>query len=142
MKIIKKYYKDFVLRGLVGMGFGPLVLAIVYAILGHVGVIDSLSTGEVALGIISNTILAFLCGAVTQVYHIEELPISKAITVHGIFIYIAYATVYIVNDWLADGFIPFVIFSLIFFVGYLLIWCIIYFITKRGTDKLNKSIKN
>ena len=141
MNMIKKYYKDFVHRGLVGMGFGPIVLAVVYAILGTVGVIDSLSTDEVALGIISNTILAFLCGAVTQVYHIEELAISKAITVHGIFIYIAYVTVYIVNDWLADGIVPFIIFSLIFIVGYILIWCIIYFITKRCTDKLNKMIK-
>lgn len=142
MKNKGKYLKDFALRGLVGMGFGPLVLAVVYAILGHIGVIDSLSTGEVALGIISNTILAFLCGAVTQVYHIEELPISKAITIHGIFIYIAYATVYIVNDWLADGFIPFVIFSLIFVVGYLVIWCIIYFIIKKQTQNVNIKLKN
>ena len=33
MKIIGKYWKHFLLRGLVAMGFGPIVLAIIYVIL-------------------------------------------------------------------------------------------------------------
>ena len=142
MKILGKYYKQFFLRGLVAMGFGPIVLAIVYLILGITGVAEAISVYEMALGIITITALAFLCGGITFVYQIEEMAISKAITLHGIIIYIAYAVVYLTNGWLAEGTAPFLIFTAIFIVGYLLVWLIIYFVTKRGTKKLNIGLKN
>ena len=141
MKLIRKYYKDFIMRGLVAMGFGPIVLAIVYGILGAFGVVQSVSTYKMVLGVITITVLAFLAGGITIVYQIEELGLSKAITAHGIILYLAYAVVYIANKWLKEGIIPFVIFTTIFVVGYVLVWLIVYFTTKRGTDKLNKSIK-
>ena len=141
MKILKKYFKDFLLRGLVSMGFGPIVLSIVYGILGLCGVVDKLAVNDVVLGYFSITALAFLCGGMTVVYQIEEIGISKAITLQGIALYIAYAVVYITNNWLKDGLIPFLIFTVIFVVGYALVWLVIYLITKRGTDSLNKKIK-
>lgn len=142
MKILGKYYKQFLLRGFVAMGFGPIVLATVYAILGLTGVAEAIDVYEMALGIITITALAFLCGGITVVYQIEELAISKAITLHGIIIYIAYAIVYLTNGWLAEGRAPFLIFTAIFIVGYLLVWLIIYFVTKRGTKNLNIGLKN
>ena len=141
MKILKKYFKDFLLRGLVSMGFGPIVLSIVYGILGLCGVVDKLAVNDVVLGFLSITVLAFLCGGMTVVYQIEEIGISKAITLHGIALYVAYAVVYITNNWLKDGLIPFLIFTVIFVVGYALVWLVIYLITKRGTDNINKKIK-
>lgn len=141
MKILKKYFKDFLLRGLVSMGFGPIILSIVYGILGLCGVVDKLAVNDVVLGFLSITALAFLCGGMTVVYQIEEIGISKAITLHGIALYVAYAVVYITNNWLKDGLIPFLIFTVIFVIGYALVWLVIYLITKRGTDSLNKKIK-
>lgn len=141
MKILKKYFKDFLLRGLVSMGFGPIVLSIVYGILGLCRVVDKLAVNDVVLGFLSITALAFLCGGMTVVYQIEEIGISKAITLHGIALYVAYAVVYITNNWLKDGLIPFLIFTVIFVIGYALVWLVIYLITKRGTDSLNKKIK-
>ena len=141
MKIFKKYLKDFLLRGLVSMGFGPIVLSIIYGILGLCGVVDKLAVNDVVLGFLSITALAFLCGGMTVVYQIEEIGISKAITLHGIALYVAYAVVYITNNWLKDGLIPFLVFTIIFVVGYALVWILIYLITKRGTDSLNKKIK-
>ena len=141
MKILKKYFKDFLLRGLVSMGFGPIILSIVYGILGLSGVVDKLAVNDVVLGFLSITALAFLCGGMTVVYQIEEIGISKAITLHGIALYVAYAVVYITNNWLKDGLIPFLIFTVIFVIGYALVWLVIYLITKRGTDSLNKKIK-
>ena len=141
MKILKKYFKDFLLRGLVAMGFGPIVLSIVYGILGICGVVDKLATSEVVLGFLSITSLAFLCGSMTVVYKIEEIGISKAITLHGISLYIAYAVVYISNNWLKDGFVSFLVFTAIFVVGYALVWLLIYLITKKRTDSINKKIK-
>lgn len=141
MKILKKYFKDFLLRGLVSMGFGPIIISIVYGILGLCRVVDKLAVNDVVLGILSITALAFLCGGMTVVYQIEEIGISKAITLHGIALYVAYAVVYITNNWLKDGLIPFLIFTVIFVAGYALVWLVIYLITKRGTDSLNKKIK-
>lgn len=141
MKILKKYFKDFLLRGLVSMGFGPIILSIVYGILGLCRVVDKLAVNDVVLGFLSITVLAFLCGGMTVVYQIEEIGISKAITLHGIALYVAYAVVYITNNWLKDGLIPFLIFTVIFVIGYALVWLVIYLITKRGTDSLNKKIK-
>ncbi|MBR5143519.1 MAG: DUF3021 domain-containing protein [Clostridia bacterium] len=140
MKILKKYFKDFFLRGLVSMGFGPIVLSIVYGILDICGVVEKLAVYEVVLGFLSITALAFLCGGMTVVYQIEEIGLSKAITLHGVALYVAYAVVYLSNNWLKDGIIPFVIFTIIFVVGYALVWLVIYFITKRGTDSINKRI--
>ena len=142
MKILGKYYKDFITRGLVAMGFGPIVLAIVYGILGITGVAEVVTVVEMTFGIFTITALAFLAGGITIVYQIEELALSKAITAHGIILYICYAVVYLANNWLADGIIPFVIFTVIFVVGFLLIWLIIYFITKNETDKVNKNLKS
>ena len=141
MKNLKKYFKDFLLRGLVSMGFGPFVLSVVYGILGLCGVVDKLAVNEVVLGYLSITVLAFLCGGMTVVYQIEEIGLSKAITLHGIALYIAYAVVYLSNNWLKDGLIPFLVFTIIFVVGYALVWIVIYLITKRGTDNINKKIK-
>ncbi|MBR5143874.1 MAG: DUF3021 domain-containing protein [Clostridia bacterium] len=140
MRFARKYFKDFLLRGLLSMGFGSIVLSIVYGILGLCGVVDKIAVSEVVLGYISITLLAFLCGGMTIVYQIEEIGISKAITMHGLALYIAYAVVYLTNNWLKDGIIPFVVFTIIFVVGYALVWLVIYLITKRGTDILNKRI--
>lgn len=139
-EIIKKYYKEFLLRGLMVMGGGPIVLAIVYAILELCGVEVMLNGWQAALGIIAIAALAFVAAGVTVVYQIEELPLIKAIGIHGATLYIAYAIVYLVNGWLVRGYIPFLIFTAIFIVGYLAVWGIVYLVIKRNTDKINAKI--
>ena len=142
MKKYSSYLKEFGLRGLIAMGFGPLVLAIVYSILGLVGVVESIGVYEMPMGIVTITALAFLCGGITVVYQIESLAISKAITLHGVVLYIAYAVVYLTNSWLEEGMIPFLIFTAIFVVGYALVWVAIYLITNNHAKKLNSKLKN
>ena len=142
MKAKGKYLKNFALRGMIAMGFGPIVLAIIYLILGITGEATNISVFEMAIGIITITALAFLCGGMTTVYQIEELPIAAAITLHGISLYIAYAMVYLVNGWLKDGLISFVVFTIIFILGYAVVWLVIYLITRNGANKLNLALKN
>ena len=142
MKNKVKHIKEFALRGMVAMGFGPVVLAIVYLILGLTGVAESISVYEMVIGVLTITALAFLCGGMTVVYQIESLPISKAITLHGIVLYIAYAVVYLTNGWLKDGLLSFVVFTIIFVLGYALVWLIIYLITRNSANKINFVLKN
>ncbi|MBQ8414063.1 MAG: DUF3021 domain-containing protein [Clostridia bacterium] len=141
MKTKGKFIKDFALRGMVAMGFGPIVLAIIYLILGLTGVATNIGVYEMVVGVLTITVLAFMCGGMTAVYQIESLGISKAITLQGITLYIAYAVVYLVNGWLEDGLIPFVIFTAVFVIGYALIWLIIYLITNHNAKKLNSKLK-
>ncbi len=142
MKKMGKYLKYFVLKGLVAMGFGPIVLAVIYSTLGITGTVSAVGVGEMVQGILTISALAFVAGGITVVYQIEELAISKAITMHGIILYICYAVVYLVNGWLAKGVVPFMIFTVIFILGYLLVWLIIYFTTRKSTRILNNKLKN
>ena len=139
--IIKRYYKEFLLRGIISMGFGPVVLAIVYAILGISGIVESIPVSTMCTGIISITILAFVSGGITVLYQIEELPLIWSIFSHGLALYISYTVLYFMNGWLESGMTPFIIFTLIFVIGYLLVWGIIYLIMKKQTDKLNEIIE-
>ena len=134
---MKKFWKDFLLRGLVSCGFGPVLLAIIYGILGACGVIETLTAGEVCKGILTITLMAFVAGGVSAVYQMEELPLFSAILIHGVALYLDYLMIYLVNGWIADGVKPLVIFTLIFVAGYVLTWAIIYAIIRKDAKKLN-----
>ncbi len=142
MKRNEKFLKNFALRGMIAMGFGPIVLAIVYLILGITGVAENIGVYEMVIGILTITLLAFLCGGMTVVYQIESLGISKAITLHGIVLYIGYACVYLINGWLKDGLLSFIIFTIVFIIGYALIWLVIYLVTRNSAKRLNYKLKN
>ena len=138
---MKKYVLEFLRRGVVACGFGPIVLAILYLILQRRGVIQTLMVNQVCVGIFSLSALAFIAGGMNVVYQIERLPLMVAILIHGGVLYISYMGTYLINDWLEWGVIPILAFSGIFIVGYLVIWAIIYSIIKRNTEKLNQVLK-
>ena len=140
--VVKRYYKDFLLRGIISMGFGPIVLAIIYAVLGASNVVKEVSVFEMCLGIVSISALAFISGALTMLYQIEEIPLFWSILAHGVVLYISYTTMYIANGWLEPGIISFIVFTLIFVVSYIIIWATIYLITKNQTDRLSEIIKS
>ena len=130
----------FIQRGFTGATFGPIVLAVIYWILGLTKVIDSLPINEVVLGIVSISVMAFIAAGITMIYEVENLPLISAILIHGFTLYIDYAIMYLVNGWLADGLIPFLVFTGIFVVGFAVTWLIIYFIIKSNTNKINQKL--
>ena len=138
---MKKFVLEFLRRGLIAAGIGPIVLAIVYLILQQTAAVETLSVNQVCIGIFSITALAFIAGGMNAIYQIERLPLMVAILVHGGVLYIGYLGTYLLNDWLDLGIIPIVVFTAIFVAGYIVIWAIIYCITKRNTAKLNKMLK-
>lgn len=135
---MKKFLKEFLLRGLICAAGGPLVLAIIYGILGATGAVASFSPREVCLGILTITLLAFIAAGMTAIYQMEQLPLPTMILLHGGALYIAYILTYLINGWLANQLMPILVFTGIFVVGYALIWLIIYCIEKKKTAKLNK----
>ena len=138
---MKKFVLEFLRRGLIASGIGPIVLAIVYLILQQTAAVETLSVNQVCIGIFSITALAFIAGGMNAIYQIERLPLMVAILIHGGILYISYLVTYLLNDWLDFGALPIIVFSVVFVVGYIIIWAIIYSIIKRDTDKLNKMLK-
>ena len=134
---MKKQVKEFFRRGIAACGLGPLVLAVLYLILQRHGALETLTVREVCVGIFSLSGLAFLAGGMNVVYQIERLPLMVAILIHGGVLYISYLAVYMINGWLQSGTAPILVFTVIFILGYLAIWVIIYSITRRNTRKLN-----
>ena len=137
---MNKYVKEFMHRGLLCMGFGPLVLAIVFAILSLCGVVQTLAVSDMVLGIFTITVMTFVAAGLTVVYQIEELPLLYAILIHGAVLYIDYLAFYLVNGWLKNGITPFIIFTIVFVLGFLLIWTIIYLFIRKDIQKMNRKI--
>ena len=138
---MKKFVFDFIHRGLVACGFGPIILAIVFSVLRQSGVVDTLTVEEVCIGIFSLTALAFIAGGMNSIYQIEQLPLLVAILIHGTALYLCYLATYLVNDWLEAGTAPIIIFTAIFILGYLVIWTVIYCIIRRNTTRVNEMLK-
>ena len=138
---MKRFVLDFLRRGLMACGFGPMVLAVVFLILQRCAVLDTLSAHQVFVGIFSLSSLAFVAGGMNAVYQIERLPLMVAILIHGAVLYLGYLGTYLLNGWLEWGALPILVFSGIFALGYLVIWAIIYCIIKRNTERINAVLK-
>jgi branched-subunit amino acid ABC-type transport system permease component len=138
---MKTYIKDFALRGLICAAGGPLVLAIIYGILGATGAVTSLNPQEVCLGIITISVLAFIAAGCTTLYQIERLSVFMAALIHGSVLYAAYVVIYLVNGWLAQQLEAFLVFTAVFVCGYGLVWLVIYLVTRHSTEKLNQQLK-
>ena len=138
---MKKFWKEFIFRGLICAGGGPIVLAVIYGILGATGTAESFSPREVCLGILTITLLAFIAAGMTAIYQMEQLPLPTMILLHGGALYIAYILTYLINGWLANQLIPILVFTGIFAAGYAIIWLVIYCVEKKKAAKLNKLLK-
>ena len=138
---MKKFVLEFLRRGFIATGLGPIVLAIVYLILKQSAAIDTLTVNQVCIGIFSLSVLAFIAGGMNAIYQVERMPLMTAILIHGGTLYIGYLGTYLLNDWLDFGVIPIIVFTAIFVVGYIVIWAIIYSIIRRNTAKLNEMLK-
>ncbi len=139
---MKKFWKEFLLRGLTSAAGGPVVLAVIYGILGATGTAESLSPSEVCMGILSITLLAFIAAGMTAIYRNEQLPLSIMILLHGGALYITYILTYLINGWLQNSLVPILVFTGIFVAGYALVWLIIYLVIKAKAEKLNKLLKD
>ena len=138
---MKKNICEFFRRGMTASGFGPLVLVIVYLILQRQAGVEMLTVNQVCVGIVSLSVLAFIAGGMNVIYQIEQIPLMVAILIHGVVLYISYLATYLLNDWLEQGMTPILMFSGIFIIGYFAVWAVIYFVTKRRTERINEILK-
>ncbi|MBR4861642.1 MAG: DUF3021 domain-containing protein [Firmicutes bacterium] len=138
---MRKNILEFIRRGLIACGFGPMILAVLYLILQNQAGLETLTVNQVCIGIFSISALAFIAGGMNVVYQIEQLPLMWAILIHGCVLYFSYLGTYLVNDWLEWGKAPILVFTGIFVLGYLAVWAVIYSLTRRNTERINMALR-
>ncbi|MBR4623092.1 MAG: DUF3021 domain-containing protein [Clostridia bacterium] len=135
---MKKYVKQFCIRGLMWAWVGPVIMAIVWMALHGAGVITSLTINQVVLGIFTMTVMAFIAAGISIVYQIETLPKAFAGLIQAAVLYIDYLGFYLINGWIPVNKIW--IFTLIFVGCFTVLWFIIYITVKLKVDRMNKAM--
>lgn len=138
---MNKYVKEFLHRGLIFGGFGPIVVGIVYFILSKFVGGFTLNGGEVLLAIVSTYLLAFVHAGASVFNQIEHWPIAKSLLCHFGTLYIGYSVCYMVNTWIPFEFNVLLVFTAIFVVTYFIIWGIVYLSVKSASKKFNAKLK-
>ena len=138
---MKKYALEFVKRGLMAASGGPIILAIVFGIIGASGQASSFSPREVCMGILTVTLMAFIAAGITIVYQMEHLPLASAIAIHAGVLYLDYLLIYLLNSWIPRDFTAIGIFTAIFAAGYAMVWVCIYCSIKAKTDRINRKLR-
>ncbi len=138
---MKKYALEFIKRGLMAASGGPIILAIVYGIIGAAGEATGFTPNEVCMGILTVTLMAFIAAGITIVYQMERLPLVSAIAIHAGALYLDYLVMYLLNSWIPRNLTGIGIFTAIFAGGYALVWVCIYFSIKAKTDRINRKLR-
>ena len=138
---MNKYVKEFLHRGLIFGGFGPIIFGIIVFIVSKTTDNFILEAGEVLTGIVSIYLLAFVHAGASVFNQIEHWSIGKSLLCHLSTLYVAYSICYIINTW-----IPFepkilLLFTVIFMVIYFVVWGIVYFIIKATSKNFNAKLK-
>ena len=137
---MKNALKEFMLRGLLCMGFGPIVYGVIVLII-HLTSNNIMYSGiEIFKSIISLSLMVFLIAGSSVIWKLEKLGIAAQIVMHGVILYLAYLITYLFNNWLPKDENAILIFTIVFILGYLLIWLCIYLIEKFKTKKLNQKL--
>ena len=137
---MNKYLKEFLHRGLMFGGFGPIIAGIIYFI--HDSFIGDIAIdGTVSfIAIISTYLLAFVHAGASVFNQIENWSIPKSLFAHLSTLYLAYLACYLFNSWIPFKIEVVLIFTLCFVVAYLVIWLAVYFIVKEKKKKLNSRL--
>ena len=137
---MNKYVKEFLHRGLIFGGFGPIILGIVFAILE--GTVDgfALGGGEVLVAVLSTYAIAFVQAGASVFNQIEHWSLAKSLFFHFGSIYLVYVVSYLANTWIPFDPLAVLIFTAIFAVVYFVVWVTVYLIVRGCEKKLNARV--
>lgn len=138
---MNKYLKEFLHRGLIFGGFGPIVMGIIFWIISAVHGDIEISGFDIFLGIISTYLLAFVQAGASVFNQIEHWPLPKSLLCHFSLLLAAYSLCYIGNTWIPFEPMVLLVFFAVFTVTFFVIWFSVYFAVKATSKKLNAGIK-
>lgn len=138
---MNKYFKEFLKRGLMFGGFGPIIVGIIFCVLQYTVTDFSLAGVEALLAIVSTYLLAFVQAGASVFNQIDSWSTPKSLGIHLLTIYVAYVICYVSNSWIPFEPMMILIFTAIFLVIYFVVWITVYISVKSVTKKLNKRIR-
>ena len=138
---MNKYLKEFLHRGMMFGGFGPIVAGIIYLVISCTTEVFSLGSFEVFTAIVSTYLLAFIHAGVSVFNQIEDWPAARSLLCHLSTLYVAYIGCYLINSWIPFDFKVILVFTLSFIVLYFVIWFIVVAAIKQTQNKLNSKLK-
>ncbi len=137
---MNKHLKEFLHRGLIFSGFGPIIAGIVYLVLNYTVDDFSVSGKEMFFAIISTYLVAFVHAGVSVFNQIEEWGIAKSLLCHFGSLYAVYTLCYLFNSWIPFDIKIFAIYTAVFAAVYFVIWIIVYFAVKSTSKKMNSKL--
>ena len=137
---MNKYVKEFLHRGLMFSGFGPIIFGIIIFIVSKTTDSFILEAGEVLIGIVSTYLLAFVHAGASVFNQIEHWGIGKSLLCHLSTLYVAYSICYVINTWIPFEPKVLLIFTVIFMAIYFIVWGIVYSIVKTTSKNLNAKL--
>ena len=137
---MNKYVREFLHRGLIFAGFGPIVFGIIILCITYFGGVTEHSALPFFGGIVTTYILAFVQAGATVFNQIEHWSVPKSVFCHFGLLYIVYSLAYVANSWIPFKAEVLGVFTVIFVVGFFLIWGIVYLAVKSTGKKFNEKL--
>lgn len=138
---MNKYLKDYLHRGLMYGGFGPIIAGIVYLIISFYVEDLSVSGVDFFTAIISTYVLAFVCAGSSVFNQIEHWSIAKSLVFHLSSYYLAYIFCNLINSWIPFDLKVILIFTGIFILSYFAIWLTVYICVKITGKRMSAKIR-
>ena len=134
---MKAFLKEFVKRGSMFCGGGPLIVAIIYMFLP----VETVGVSHIVTEILTSLLLAFIAAGISAIYTVEKIPYPTAGLIQGSVLLADYLTIYLINGWIPVTWQSITMFVTIFVAAFLTSSLIIYHSIKVQIEKLNKQIK-
>lgn len=138
---MNKYAKEFLRRGALFAGLGPIVAASVFYVLSLTLADFSLSGGQMLTAVVTTYLLAFVQAGASVFHQIDHWSLPKAMLCHLGLLYAAYVSCYLLNSWIPFEWTVIGIFTVIFVVGYFAIWLITYLSVRAVGRRMNQQLK-
>ena len=136
-----KYVLQFLHRGAIFGGFGPIIMGVVYMILSHSVPDFSLSGAEILLAAVSTYLLAFLQAGASVFNQVEHWSPLRSLLFHFSTVYLAYVLCYVINSWIPFEPLVIGIFTAVFVLTYLIIYLTVVLTTKTIGKRFNNQLK-
>ncbi len=134
------YVKEFIKRGLMFSGLGPVTAAIVIFIISLFEENLQLDGLQVLIMAVSTYILAFVQAGATVFNQIEHWSVPKSLACHFSSLYAVYILCYLVNTWIPFNINVILTFTAIFVAVFFIIWTVVFLAVRHLSKKLNKNL--
>lgn len=138
---MNKYVKEFLHRGLIFSGFGPVVLGIIYLIVNASGAKVELGAWDVFKAIMSTYVMAFVHAGASVFPTIDHWSKVKAMFFQGLSIYTVYLVGYLINSWIPFSLLAIGLYTGCFVLAFVAIWIVAYVTSNKAAKRMNEKLK-